>query len=153
MNPQKYKVRGDRQGALCDVFGEAANKPPIAVYVFHVIHDGFDKPYAKSAFSFFVYQVIQRWFRKFIDVKHLPVIDYFKNQFAFSRNIDGEFQEMIGVAVVCVNHEVRAHFIQGQDDLVEHNIGRHMSAQGLPDEIPNALQVLQAATDFMPIAH
>lgn len=153
MSPQKYKAGLDRQGALHNVFRQTTHKAAIPLEVLHIIHDGFHQPDAQATLPLFMNQVVKRWLGKTIDVEHLSVVDNFKYKLAFLGNINGQFKKMIWIAVVSMNHEVGTHFVQRQNDLIEHDLGGHMGAQGLPNEVPDALQVLQAATDFKPRAH
>src|SRR5689334_20612586 len=67
--------------------------------------------------------------------------------------IDVQLEGIVWVAVVSMDHYVRAHFVQGKHDGTYLYFGHVIFGQRLSHEIANALEVSQAAPDVIPIAH
>jgi len=119
-------------------FYQPAHIFTIPVDVFHIIHDGFHQPDTQTTFAFFVDQIADVGSVKVVDIEDGPVINNLKNDLVVScKNV--QFYRVIGVAMMCVNHEIRAHFIHCQYNSTYFHIGQTLALQRLPDEVANAL--------------
>ncbi len=114
---------------LADLLRESADVAAIAGSVEHFIHDGFYEPDAQPAFSLFMNEVIELGFLKSVDIKHLTVVHDFKNYLAFLGYVNVHLKLVIRIAMVGMNHQVTAHLIQGQNDLVQYHIRCNMAPQ------------------------
>src|SRR5579864_4479293 len=100
-----------------------------------------------------MHQAVHSRFLKLIDIKNTAIIDDFENIGTLAGMIDMKFKEMLGVAVVRVNHQVRAHFIQREYDGTHLHFGHMIFTQRVSDKITYPLQVGEAARYAILIIH
>ena len=80
--------------------------------IMYFIHNGFNKSDAEATFSFIMNEVANLWFLKAIDVKHDSIVYYFKDQFAFFRELDIHLKMVFRIALMRVDDKVRTHLIE-----------------------------------------
>jgi len=144
---------GMNKPELSDRLGKPADIATIPVEVLHFIHDRFHQTNAKATFSFFMNKAVNARFMKPVNVEHFAIVENLKNNFALFRNINMQFQGMVGIALMCVNHKVRTHFIHSKNNFIQDHIGCNMAAQRLSDKVADAFKILQAAADAILIVH
>src|SRR6478735_3773442 len=112
----------------------------IPVDILHIIHNGLYQANSQPTFTLFVDQITDVRGMKFVDIENGAVINNLKNDLAVSC-MNVQFNRMIGITVMCVNHEIGAHFIHCQYNSAYLHIGQTLPLQRLPDEVADALKI------------
>src|SRR5262249_15600452 len=88
-----------------------------------------------------------------VDIEDAAVVGDLEHEYLLRRYLYVQLEQVIGVAVVCVDHEVGAHLVQCEHDSAYLHFGHTMLLQRRPDKIADALEIGEAATDVILIIH
>ncbi len=117
--------------------------------VLDLIHYRLDQADTQATFSFFVNEVAEIRSDELIDIKRGTVINDLEDNRIGVFQVNIQFEEFIGIALVSVNHQIGTHFVQREYHLTDLKVWHVVALERLADEIADTLEVLDAAPNIV----